>query len=80
MGDPARQIDPDPPLAADPWQAWLDAHAAELERYRGQRVAVHRELGILASGRTYEEVSAALTRLGYPPGADDDVAIEVVAA
>lgn len=72
--------DVDGPLAADPWQAWLDAHAEELERYRGQRVAVHRTLGILASGTTYEEVSSALTRLGYPPGADEEIAIEVLAA
>lgn len=74
----AQQIDVTPPLAGDPWQAWLDAHRAEVARYRGQRIAVHRTEGIIASGATYEALSEALTRMGYPPGEDDDIAIEVV--
>lgn len=78
MSSAAPHPDSLPPLAADPWQAWIDAHADEVARYRGQRIAVHPERGILASGATLEEVSAALERLGYPRGAEDDIAIEVV--
>jgi hypothetical protein len=66
------------PIAADPWQAWIDAHRDEVARYHGRRIAVHPERGIVASGKTLEELSEALGRLGYPTGEDDPIAIDVV--
>ncbi len=61
-------LDATPPVAGDPWQTWLDAHRAEVARHRGQRIAVHRTEGIIASGETCEALSDALTRMGYSPG------------
>lgn len=62
----------------DPWQAWLDAHPEEVRRHSGCRIAVHPDHGIVAVGTSYEELSAKLTALGFPPGQDDELAIEVV--
>lgn len=42
-----------------PHSAWLDAHPEEVERYRGQHVALHPTLGIVCAAKTLAELFAA---------------------
>ena len=42
----------------DPCIAWMDAHPEEVERYRGQYVAVHPTRGVICSASTFDEVYA----------------------
>lgn len=66
------------PVDRDPVHAWMAAHEDELALYRGQRVAIDPERGIVASGADYGEVADRLDALGIPP--ESDVTIVVVPA
>lgn len=53
----------------DPVHAWMEAHAAELASYSGQRAAIDPVHGLLAVGPTYEAVAEKLDALGIAPDA-----------
>lgn len=57
-------------VSRDPVQDWMDAHPEELRQHAGERVAIDPARGIVASGATYGEVSAALDAMGVPASAD----------
>jgi hypothetical protein len=50
--------------SADPVSAWMRSHQEELLQYRGQRIAVHPERGVIASGPDLGSVYARVRELG----------------
>lgn len=53
-------------LYVDRWQKWINAHPEEMAKYpQGTRLAVHDELGIVASAPTLSEVVNEVRTKGY---------------
>lgn len=48
----------------DAAERWRLAHPDELEKYRGQQIAIHPTRGIVASGSSYGEVKRKVKALG----------------
>lgn len=67
--------DEDLPLSSDPTLDWFHAHFEEVQKYKGQRIAIDPARGIIAAG-TLREVYAQLEAAGISP--DSDVVIHTV--
>ncbi len=64
-----------PPAEPDEQQRWMMEHPEEVEKHRGQHVAIHATRGIVAAGDDYASLVEKLEQQAVP---DDEVVIEFI--
>lgn len=57
-------LSPGEPMASDPIEEWFLKHPEDREKYKGQQIAFQKEVGIVASARTGNELVAKVKELG----------------